>query len=47
MSVTSKAPEIIEQKKNYRTGSESARNLDPEGYEGTVFYRVFVLLISF
>ena len=32
---------------NYRTGSESARNRDPEKYEGTVFYRTFVLLISF
>ena len=34
--------------RNYRTGSESARNRDPEEYEGTVFYRTyFVLLISF
>ena len=38
---------IIEQKNNYRTGSESARNRDPEEYEGTVFYRTFVLLIPF
>ena len=35
---------IIEQPKlNYRTGSESARNRDPEEYESTVFYSTFVL----
>ena len=39
---------IIEQPKlNYRTGSESARNRDPEEYESTVFYRTFVLPIPF
>ena len=32
---------------NYRTGSESARNRDPEEYESTVFYGTFVLLIPF
>ena len=37
----------IEQKKIYRTASESARTLDPEEYEDMVFYRTFVLLISF
>jgi hypothetical protein len=37
---------IIEQPKiNCRTGSESARNRDPEEYESTVFYCTFVLLI--
>ena len=32
---------------NYRTGSESAQNRDPEESESTVFYRTFVLLIPF